>query len=43
MTYNELFSSADKGESWQSIQKGLPKELYTFNVIKNYNAVFAGQ
>ena len=43
MTYNELFSSTDKGESWQSIQKGLPKELYTFNVIKNYNAVFAGQ
>jgi photosystem II stability/assembly factor-like uncharacterized protein len=43
MTYNELFSSTDKGESWQSIQKGLPKELYTFNVIKNYDAVFAGQ
>lgn len=43
MTYNELFSSIDKGKSWQSIQKGLPKELYTFNVIKNNNSIFAGQ
>jgi photosystem II stability/assembly factor-like uncharacterized protein len=43
MTYNELFSSNDKGESWLSIQKGLPKELYTFNVIKNNNSIFAGQ
>jgi len=43
MAYNELLSSADKGNSWQNIQKGLPKELYTFNVIKNGNSVFAGQ
>lgn len=43
MTYNELFYSADKGISWQSIQTGLPKNLYTFNVIENNNAVFAGQ
>jgi photosystem II stability/assembly factor-like uncharacterized protein len=43
MTYNELFSSTDEGQSWQSIQKGLPKELYTFNVIKNNNSVFAAQ
>lgn len=43
MTYNELFSSTDRGQHWQSIQKGLPKELYTFNVIKNNNTVFAGQ
>jgi photosystem II stability/assembly factor-like uncharacterized protein len=43
MVYNELFSSVDKGKSWQSIQEGLPAQLYTFNVIKNGNAVFAGQ
>ncbi|MBB1285186.1 hypothetical protein HRH25_12445 [Flavisolibacter sp. BT320] len=43
MVYNELFLSLDKGRSWKSIQKGLPAQLYTFNVIKNGNAVFAGQ
>ena len=43
MTYNELLFSTDKGVTWQSLQKGLPKELYTFNVIKNGNSVFAGQ
>ena len=43
MTYNELLFSTDKGATWQSLQKGLPKELYTFNVIKNGNFVFAGQ
>lgn len=43
MTYNALLSSADKGQSWQNIQKGLPAQLYTFNIIKHGNAVFAGQ
>lgn len=43
MAYNELFSSIDNGKSWQSIQTGLPAQLYTFNVIKNGNIVFAGQ
>lgn len=43
MVYNELFSSPDKGRSWQNIQKGLPAELYTFNVIKSGHAVLAGQ
>ena len=43
MTYNELLLSTDKGQSWQNIQKGLPAQLYTFNVIKNGNSVFAGQ
>jgi hypothetical protein len=43
MVYNELFSSTDKGESWHSIQNGLPKDLYTFNVIESDNTVFAGQ
>lgn len=43
MTYNELFQSLDKGVSWENIQKGLPNDLYTFNVIENNNSVFAGQ
>jgi photosystem II stability/assembly factor-like uncharacterized protein len=43
MTYNLLLSSVDKGKSWRNIQKGLPPELYTFNVIKNGITVFAGQ
>lgn len=43
MTYNELLSSKDKGINWKSIQSGLPKELYTFEIIKNENLVFAGQ
>lgn len=43
MTYNELLSSTDKGLTWNTIQNGLPAELYTFNVIKNGNSVFAGQ
>lgn len=43
MVYNGLFLSLDKGASWKSIQKGLPAQLYTFNVVKNGNSVFAGQ
>ena len=43
MVYNELLSSKDKGESWQNIQNGLPKELYTFNIFENGKTVFAGQ
>ena len=43
MTYNELFSSADNGNTWQSQQYGLPKDLYTFNVVKNANTIFAAQ
>ena len=43
MTYNELFSSEDMGETWQSDQQGLPRELYTFNVIEYANMLFAGQ
>lgn len=43
MVYNELFSSFDKGNSWQNIQKGLPAELYTFNVIRSSNTLLAGQ
>jgi photosystem II stability/assembly factor-like uncharacterized protein len=43
MVYNELLSSTDNGLSWQNIQNGLPAGLYTFNVIKKGNSVFAGQ
>jgi photosystem II stability/assembly factor-like uncharacterized protein len=43
MVYNELFASIDKGESWLSIQKGLPAKLYSFQVIKNENTVLVGQ
>lgn len=43
MVYNELFSSFDKGSSWQKIQTGLPAGLYTFNVIPFNNTLLAGQ
>ncbi len=43
MVYNELLSSVDKGQTWRNIQQGLPADLYTFNVIKNGNFLFAGQ
>lgn len=43
MVYNELFSSTDKGNTWQSLQKGLPEKLYTFQVMKNGDVILAGQ
>ncbi|NJL76709.1 MAG: hypothetical protein HC892_18495 [Saprospiraceae bacterium] len=43
MTYNELLLSSTDGKTWQSQQSGLPKELYTFNIINNNNLIFAGQ
>lgn len=43
MTYNELFSSMDEGGTWQSIQKGMPHDFYTFNVVSSQGDVFAGQ
>lgn len=43
MVYDELFSSVDKGNSWQNIQKGLPDQLYTFNVIRSGGVLLAGQ
>jgi ligand-binding sensor domain-containing protein len=43
MTYNELFVSGNKGASWQSMQKGMPYDFYTFNVISSRGAVLAGQ
>lgn len=43
MVYNELYASSDQGKSWQSIQKGLPANLYTFDVIKIGSTLLAAQ
>lgn len=43
LAYNELFSSADKGETWRSVQQGLPKGLYTFQLKQKGDKVFIGQ
>ena len=43
LTYNELLSSIDGGKTWINIQEGLPKDLYTFQVIPKGNVTFAGQ
>lgn len=43
MTYNELLLSSNDGIHWQSMQDGLPKNLYTFNILKQNDIVFAGQ
>lgn len=43
MTYNELLLSSTDGKNWQSFQSGLPKELYTFNVLDHNNLILAGQ
>lgn len=43
MTYNELLLSSTDGKTWQSQQSGLPKELYTFNVLTHNNLILAGQ
>jgi len=43
LTYSELFVSADKGNSWQSDQMGMPAGMYSFQVIEKDNTVLAGQ
>lgn len=43
MTYNELMASIDKGNTWQSIQKGLPAQLYSFQLLKKDRTIFVGQ
>jgi hypothetical protein len=43
MTYNELLMTSFDGLIWQKMQAGLPKALYTFNVIEHKGAIFAGQ
>jgi photosystem II stability/assembly factor-like uncharacterized protein len=43
MTYNELLLSSTDGKAWQSQQNGLPKELYTFNILNHNDLILAGQ
>lgn len=43
MTYDEWLLSSMDGIEWQHIQDGLPKNLYTFNVLNHQNMLFAGQ
>jgi ligand-binding sensor domain-containing protein len=43
MTYTELLLSSKDGIDWQRVQDGLPKNLYTFNVLDQNGMVFAGQ
>lgn len=43
MTYNELLLSSKDGIIWKNAQDGLPKDLYTFNILNQHNVAFAGQ
>lgn len=43
MTYSELLLTSKDGIHWQSMQEGLPNNMYTFNVLKQNEMVFAGQ
>lgn len=43
MTYTSLLMSSKDGVYWQSLQNGLPKDLYTFNILTQNKMVFAGQ
>lgn len=43
MTYNKLLMVSKYGVAWQNLQSGLPKDLYTFNVVPFQNSVLAGQ
>jgi hypothetical protein len=43
MTYNELLLSSNDGILWQNAQDGLPKDLYTFNILNQNNVAVAGQ
>lgn len=43
MTYTSLLMSSKDGINWQSMQNGLPKGLYTFNVLRHNKMLFAGQ
>lgn len=43
MTYTNLLLSSKDGINWKSMQDGLPKDLYTFNILRQNDTVFAGQ
>jgi photosystem II stability/assembly factor-like uncharacterized protein len=43
LAYNELFASADKGNSWHSEQMGMPEGKYSFQLLQKDNVVLVGQ
>jgi ligand-binding sensor domain-containing protein len=43
MTYTSLLIATVDGITWKSCQAGLPDNLYTFNMIKKGDNLFAGQ
>ena len=43
LAYNELFASNDKGNNWQNDQAGIPKGMYTFQLLQTNNYTLAGQ
>jgi len=43
LVYNELFATKDKGMTWYSDQKGMPKGKYSFQIIQKDNTVLVGQ
>lgn len=43
MTYDDLLLSSLDGITWINAQDGLPKDLYTFNVLNHQDILFAGQ
>jgi hypothetical protein len=43
MTYDVLLITSSDGTNWSNIQEGLPKKLYTFNVLNQNGTLFAGQ
>jgi hypothetical protein len=43
MTYTSLLISTVDGVTWKSCQAGLPDNLYTFNIVKKGDNLFAGQ
>lgn len=43
MTYDELLLISSDGNNWQNNHEGLPKDLYTFNILTKNDVTFAGQ
>ena len=38
-----LFASTDDGETWYNDQAGIPKGMYTFQLVQTSNYTLAGQ
>ncbi|UZR98093.1 WD40/YVTN/BNR-like repeat-containing protein [Chondrinema litorale] len=43
LAYNELYASTDNGETWYNDQAGIPKGMYTFQLVHTNNYTLAGQ